>query len=300
MSPTRGHAVLISLLVTFLWSSSFILVKVGFSEINPLALVSYRYFIASCILMGYVLLYKRPSLRSFTAEKLAMFILLAIMGYVLAQGLQVFGLFYLPAITVTFILNFIPLFVLFLSVLFINERPSMLQVLGTVVTIIGVLFFFSHSDLVFDDFRGIVITLISGVGWATHMVYSRSKLKKIRENIYVFTAVPMFIASLFLMGATISTGNIVNTTFQGWVIIIWLGVVNTALAFFLWNYALQKLCAYEQCILQNTMLIQITILAIIFLDEVLTGWKLLGIIYVFFGVLIVQLTSKDNPILRGL
>lgn len=45
------------------------------------------------------------------------------------------------------------------------------------------------------------------------------------------------------------------------------------------------------------MLIQITILAIIFLDEVLTGWKLLGIIYVFFGVLIVQLTPKDSPIL---
>ena len=68
--------------------------------------------------------------------------------------------------------------------------------------------------------------------------------------------------------------------------------MNTVLAFVLWNHALGTLRAYEQSILQNTMLIQITLLACIFLNEVLTIHKILGIIMVFAGVLIVQLYSS--------
>ncbi len=72
---------------------------------------------------------------------------------------------------------------------------------------------------------------------------------------------------------------------------LWLGVVNTAAAFFLWNHALQRVEAFEISILQNTMLIQIAILSVIFLGETLTAMKLLGMAAVFVGVLIVQLSG---------
>lgn len=70
--------------------------------------------------------------------------------------------------------------------------------------------------------------------------------------------------------------------------IIWLGVVNTAVAFFLWNHALETLEAFELSILQNTMLIQITILSIIFLGETLPPVKYLYMALVFIGVYVVQ------------
>lgn len=47
--------------------------------------------------------------------------------------------------------------------------------------------------------------------------------------------------------------------------------------------------AYEQSVIQNTMLIQIALLAYVFLTEFLTLYKVLGIVLVFVGVLIVQL-----------
>jgi drug/metabolite transporter (DMT)-like permease len=77
-------------------------------------------------------------------------------------------------------------------------------------------------------------------------------------------------------------------------IIIWLSIVNTALAFFLWNHALKTLKAIEQSILQNSMLIQIAILAFVFLQEQITAQKIIGMIIVFSGVLIVQLRSKKE------
>jgi drug/metabolite transporter (DMT)-like permease len=77
-------------------------------------------------------------------------------------------------------------------------------------------------------------------------------------------------------------------------IILWLSIANTALAFFLWNHALKTLKAIEQSILQNSMLIQIAILAFVFLQEQITAQKIIGMIIVFSGVLIVQMRSKKE------
>jgi drug/metabolite transporter (DMT)-like permease len=46
-SKARVLALAEAFLVTFLWSTSYILIKIGFEEINPLAFASYRYFLAS-------------------------------------------------------------------------------------------------------------------------------------------------------------------------------------------------------------------------------------------------------------
>jgi drug/metabolite transporter (DMT)-like permease len=50
-------------------------------------------------------------------------------------------------------------------------------------------------------------------------------------------------------------------------IIAWLTVVNTAVAFTLWNRSLRHLAAVESSVINNTILIQIAALAWIFLDE---------------------------------
>jgi drug/metabolite transporter (DMT)-like permease len=81
---------------------------------------------------------------------------------------------------------------------------------------------------------------------------------------------------------------------SGWIIIIWLGIVNTALAFFLWNHALEKLEAFELSVLQNTMLIQITLLSIIFLGETLPLIKYIYMVLIFIGVFIVQFSGENR------
>ncbi|MCD6340428.1 MAG: EamA family transporter [Desulfurococcales archaeon] len=82
--------------------------------------------------------------------------------------------------------------------------------------------------------------------------------------------------SLFLLGSVILCNSTVNTT----------------LAFASWYHALKVLRAYEQSILQNTVLIQITLLAYTFLGEMLALLKIFGITTVFTGVLIVQLSRR--------
>jgi len=131
MSRGRFLGVMEALLVTFLWSSSYILVKIGLDQIQipPLTLVALRYAVASAVLIPLAI--KRGSSSMLGDPKfLTRIAILGLTGYAVAQGLQCLGLFYLPAVSVTFILNFTPVFVLVMVVFALGERPTKSQLGG--------------------------------------------------------------------------------------------------------------------------------------------------------------------------
>jgi len=72
-------------------------------------------------------------------------------------------------------------------------------------------------------------------------------------------------------------------------VIIWLAVINTALAFTLWNITLQILSAVESSIINNTMLIQIAILAWLFIGEKLYPRDVLGLALASSGILLINI-----------
>jgi len=268
-----------------------VLIKIGLKELNPIAFATYRYVLASVVLIAFMLTRRKNDV-FFEYKQLLIFLVLGFTGYFIAQGLQFLGLYYLPAITVTFILNMTPLFVLALSAFSLKEKPTFTQLIGVIITIYGVVLFFSNSPPVLNEAFGILLTVLSGMGWALYMIISRYYLRDNKVDVFALTSYSMFFGSLLLLGTTILSNNVTFPSINNWFVILWLSIINTALAFILWNRALRVLRAYEQSILQNTMLIQITLLAYIFLGEMLTIQKIMGIIIVFIGVLIVQLSRR--------
>ena len=206
--------------------------------------------------------------------------------------LQFLGLYYLPPITVTFILNLTPIFVLTLSILFLNEKPSPLQLIGITLTLCGVYIFFFNSIQVIEQTLGIVITLVSGLGWSIYMIILRYYFRENAENVYILTFCSMISGAFLLLATAALTGNLIKVSNNSLIVILWLSLVNTSLAFILWNDASKSLKAYEQSTLQNTMLIQIALLTYIFLNKQLVLQEILGMVMVFIGVLIVQLKSN--------
>lgn len=287
MSKNQIFAIVEAFFVTFLWSSSYVLVKIGLSQISPLTLVALRYVVASSILIPLASL--RGKAVQFTERKtLLKLVILSLSGYTVAQGLQCVGLFYLPAVSVTFILNFTPIIVLVLGVIILREYPTLLQLAGMVLVLSGAYLFF-NAPLSYSSIMGVLITLFSGLGWATFLVLSRLLFINDEVNTLGLTAFSMGFGTLILVIAAYFVEGLTRVTLYSWGIIIWLGVVNTALAFFLWNHALRRLGAFEISILQNTMLIQIALLSWFFLGERLTIVKVIPMALVFVGVLIVQL-----------
>jgi len=89
---------------------------------------------------------------------------------------------------------------------------------------------------------------------------------------------------------TTVSGRYAVLTPSGIAIIVWLAVANTALAFFLWNWSLKTVPAYELTMLQNTMLVEIALFAYVLLQETITP-MMVGMLLILAGVFVAQIHS---------
>jgi drug/metabolite transporter (DMT)-like permease len=71
-------------------------------------------------------------------------------------------------------------------------------------------------------------------------------------------------------------------------IIAWLAVINTAVAFTLWNFSLRQLTAGESSVVNNAMLPQIGLLGWLFPGQAPGPWQWAGMLLVSAGVVISQ------------
>lgn len=282
---SRVKAIIEALLVTFLWSSSYILTKFGLVDIQPLTLVGFRYLIASLILIPIAI--SKGEHRKISGDTWWKLGVLGLLGYTVAQGLQCVGLYYLPSVSVTLILNFTPVTVMLLNLILTGETPNRDQIIGMTLVLLGAFLFFNDKISQYN-LNGFVITLISGIGWAGYMVVGKILFKDKRVSPLGNTAFSMGIGTILLSISAYLIEGLKPIPVSGWLIIIWLGIVNTAIAFFLWNHALEALEAFELSVIQNTMLIQITLLSIFFLGETLHPVKYAYMVLVFIGVYVVQ------------
>lgn len=106
------------------------------------------------------------------------------------------------------------------------------------------------------------------------------------------TTVSMGIGATILLIAGLTTQRMPSLSWQSWAIIAWLAIINTAFAFTLWNLSLRTLSAMESSIINNTMAVQIPILAVVFLGERLTGREATGLVIAILGTLLVQLARR--------
>ncbi|MDG7048670.1 MAG: EamA family transporter [Nitrososphaerota archaeon] len=291
----------VAIIVTVLWSSSFVLIKLGLKEVPPLYFATLRYALGFAILAIIDIASSRGHSRGYSGAltgtpkpKTAWvpLIVAGIAGYTVAQGLEYVGLFYLPAVTTSFILTFNPLFVLFIGILMFSERPSKFQVGGFLLTLIGAYAFFSTRISWQGQWLGLVIVLISGIGWAVYVIVIRELQRTNRQSSLRVTTISMGIGVVGLVVLSAATGEYAPLTPDLILIVVWLSLVNTALAFFMWNWALKAVAAFKLTVIQNIMLIEIALFSFFFLQETITPIMVVGMALVVVGVVIVSLRMK--------
>ena len=118
-------AILLALFVTFLWSTSFVIIKFGLKEIPPLVFAGLRYSIAFVFLLPFLFTKKNKAIvKTLNRKDWINLTLLGILFYAFTQGTQFIGLSLLPAVTVSLWLNFTPLIVAVLAIFLIKEIPT--------------------------------------------------------------------------------------------------------------------------------------------------------------------------------
>jgi drug/metabolite transporter (DMT)-like permease len=293
----RETALAQALFVTFLWSTSWVLIKAGLHglALAPLTFAGLRYTIAALLLLPFAyrgLRRARPDRRAWTRVAV-----LGLLFYAVTQGAQFIALDVLPAAAVSLVLTMSPVAVLMLLAIRGTERASPLQLAGIFVLIVGGALYFLPLSLGASEPVGLAIAAIGMLANAGSAVLGRSMAREATERlggILPMTALSMLLGGALMLGAGVATSGVPVLDTAAWTIVLWLAVVNTAIAFTLWNHTLRTLSAIESNVMNNTMLVQIAFLAWIFLGESLTGRQLLGVGLAAAGVALVQLAPYVN------
>lgn len=297
--PTsREHtgAILTALFVTVLWASSWVLIRWGLEDggLRPLSFAGIRYLLASLVLS--VLVAASPRLRgeitSLPGRRWAQLALLGLVFVAVAQGAQFVAIDAQPAATSSLILALTPLIVAGASTVALAETPTPRQLAGAGLIVLGAAAYFS-GDLGFTVV-GLAASIVGLVANSVSALLGRGINRERDMSPIVVTVVSMTIGALALVVTGVAVDGPPAISGRGWVIVIWLAVVNTAWAFTLWNRSLQMLSATESAAINNTMLIQIAILAWAFLDETPGALDILGMVAVSIGVFLAQRTRAGS------
>lgn len=290
MSP-HLKAVLQALLVTFLWSTSWVLIKIGLADIPALTFAGLRYALATACLLPVALASRRVrnELRALAATDWRRLLLLGLVFYTLTQGAQFLALAHLPAQTTSLLLSVTPVVVALASIVLLAERPTPGQWCGVGLYLTGAAVFLYPADLAGSQLIGIAIAAAGVLANAAAAVVGRSVNRRATLSPLTVTVVSMGIGSVGLLGAGVTVEGLPPLSPYGWLIVTWLAVVNTAFAFTLWNLTQRTLSATESSVINNTMLIQIAVLAWMFLQEPLGLKEVAGLTLATVGIMLVQL-----------
>lgn len=290
----RTRAILQALLVTFLWSTSWVLIKISLKDIPPLTFAGLRYSLAAMLLIP-AMFKQRAAFTSLTRRDWWNLVLLGIVFYALTQGGQFVTMKYLDTITFSLLLNFSAVVVALLGIIGLREYPSILQWGGIALFIGGVLLYFLPQGGLSGSPLGYILAGVSVTANAVGSLLGRSINREKRTPPMIVTGVSMGIGATLMLGIGVAVEPWPKLSLMNVLVILWLGAVNTAFAFYLWNLSLQHLSAMESSIINNTMMIQIAVLSWIFLQERLTWLEIVALLIAAVGIFLANIRRRKAP-----
>jgi drug/metabolite transporter (DMT)-like permease len=284
-------AILLALFVTVLWSSSWVLIKIGLEGIPPLTFAGLRYVWAFLVLLPFALSspQRRAEMRAISRRDWLRLVALGLVYYTATQGFMYVALQHLEAITLSLMLNFTPIVVAAIGIFWLGEMPAARQWVGMAIFLAGVVVYFYPAGLAAAPLTGLLVGGFVVVTNGVSAVLGRAINRTGTLSPMAVTVGSMGIGSAALLSLGLATSGLPRIDPLGWAIIGWLAVVNGALAFTLWNHTQRTLSATESSVINNTMLIQIAVLAWLFLGERVSGLEAAGLALAAFGILMVQL-----------
>lgn len=279
------RAALTAVFVTILWASSWVLIRIGLdsTELHPIGFAGMRYGVAACVL--WVAILRRPGptgLRTIERNRLGELLVLGAVFYAVTQGSQFVAIANQPAATTSLVLSFTPLLTAAVASLALGEKLVPAQVAGMVAVAGGAFFYFTGS--LGATAVGMTASLVCLGANTASSVLGRRVNRRVDADTLLVTTISMSVGALLLLAAGSLVEGLERPSGTAIAIIVWLAVVNTAWAFVLWNRSLVHLPAATSAVINNLMLVEIALLAWMFLDERPSVVQVVAIAVVTIGV----------------
>lgn len=220
---------------------------------------------------------------------------------------QVIGLVYITTSEAGILQATIPIFTLILSTILLKKKASNLRKISILLSVVGVMYIFIMNGINVASYNwaGITLILLSTLSIALYNVLARNLTRKFQ--LFTLTFFMTFSGFIFFNLIAI-TYHLVNNTIGSFFLpltslkfigaIIYLGVLSSFISAFLSNYALNQIEASQMSVFNNISILITIFAGIIFLNESIYYYHIIGAIAIIAGVFGTNYTGRKTKTLK--
>lgn len=295
MILNRVPPYILLIIATLLWGGNFAFGRAVANELSPFTLAFLRWIMALIIFFPIAWTSLKRDWKQIKAHLPIVFVM-ALTGVVAFNTIIYIGLHYTTAINASLVNSTTPILIYILSYFFLKERLTKVQIIGTTISLTGVLLIISKgsfTSLIQLSFNyGDLIVLAAAVSWSIYSLLLKQYANELPTqstflvNMMIGTIIliPFFIYELFNPDITIvwSVKSISA--------IVYTGIFASIVSFVCWNIGVVRIGANKAGIYLNLIPVFATLFAVLFIGESLLMFQLIGGLFVVLGV---YLSSKN-------
>ncbi|MBE0669614.1 MAG: DMT family transporter [Anaerolineales bacterium] len=274
-----------------IWGGMYVVSKVVLEVIPPFSLLTLRLLMGASALGIFIYFRnKRSDVNPvITRELFWKSLLVGFVGYGISLGFQFVGTKLSTASNGSLVTSATPAFVLLFAPFLLGEKSTLRRIIALAISTVGVLAVIDprNAELSPSLFWGNMSLLAAALTWALYSVLVRKVSKSMdlltSSTIMLLGGLPSSIAFSVWEITTQGIGEITWGIIGG---LLFLGIISTAIAMFLWNYAFAELPAAVASLTFFAQPVVGTLLGWFFLSEKITPLFLTGGVLIGIGILI--------------
>ena len=280
------YGLISGLLAASIWGGMYVVSKVVMQTIPPFMLITSRLVLGIVVL--FMIILSRGGLNIKRRSFWQVF-WVGTIGYGISLGFQFVGTNLSTAANGSLVTSATPAFVLLFAAIILREKITLKRITALALATLGVVAVIDPRTAQIEPglFWGNVSLVFAAITWALYSVLIR---KVTREVDVLTTSMVAFIGGLIVSVPlsiiefnSVGVGEITPAILAG---ILFLGIISTALAMFLWNTAFAELPAGTASLTFFAQPVVGTILGVIFLGDKITPMFIAGGILIGLGILI--------------
>ena len=282
-----GQAYVLLSLTALMWGGNAIAGRLAVGEISPMVLTCLRWVFVVAVmipLVGRQVVAEWAKIRA----RWIFTILMGAFGFTAFNGLFYAAAHHTTAVNLTIFQGAIPVLVLLGTVLFFRARVILLQVLGMIVTILGVVLVSVKADM--EILRtlslniGDVWMLIACLFYAGYTLGLRHRPAIPGLVFFAAMAAVAFVSSLPLIGLEIARGTAQFPTPTGWLILLYVAVMPSLLSQLFFIRGVELIGPARAGLFVNLVPVFGALLAVLLLGEPFATYHALGLVLVLGGI----------------
>ncbi|WP_439022060.1 DMT family transporter [Bacillus thuringiensis] len=294
MKQTILGAICLSLAAS-IWGGMYVVSKYVLDFIPPLTLVWLRFIIAFVVLYAILKIAEKKQQKKATIRKKdwLLFAWIGFIGYFISITCQFIGTKLSDAHTGSLVTSATPAFMVIFAALILKEKLTARRLLSTIIATIGVIIVIGWDIEIGSYFIGTIILVGAAITWALLSIYV--KIASTRFSSLVITTYAIFFSLFFItpfMVWEFQSNPIEHMNMYVLLGVLYLGIVSTAGAFFLWNKGLELMDASIGSLFFFFQPIVGSLLGWLLLNETLSSNFFIGGILIICSVFITTFEKK--------